>query len=367
MATWRFILTDSTFTPVGEILNASERKITLPLNKVPTAAFKVRLDHPLADTLLTTNCYLKAYRTIAGGTPSLEYYGPIVSAEENIDSNGQSIAVNSAGAAWVLSKRLTGKSSTGTTVTNDRAVLARLAISGTNNDGETHIDWAGTYTSGSSFTYTFGPYKTVLDTINELGNTIDGFDWRIDPIENFANGQVTGNKIGMFNAATVFGSEQDEALFEYGTGRANIAAYKRSVSRDTQANKVYHNADTGADSPGYPTKFSSDADSIATWGLMEDVAQGSLQDNVMRQKLVDEHVLVRKNPRQLIEFTPHIDPNDSGRLPVFRRDYYIGDTVHARAFYNGQQRFDVLPRVWVVTFDLSAEGTEQLTLTLADE
>lgn len=369
MASWSFALTDSNFVPQGEVLNAAERKVALPLNKLPTASMKVRLDHPLAELMMTTQCYLKGYRTTAGqGAPQLRFFGPVISAEESADANTATVALNAVGSGWVLQKRLAGKSSTGTVFTaTDRAQIVKTLITTANGEGETNIDYStGSVSAASTATYT-AQYKTILDVLADLGNTFDGFDWRIVPVENYAAGAVTSVKIGRFEAFPVLGATQQHAVFEWGAGRNNIVAYTRSVDRSTQANKVYHNAASGPDAPGFPTVSAIDAASISQWGLLEDLAAADLLDPTLRQRLVDEHVKVRKQPRQVISFTPHIDPTDSGRLPKFGYDYEVGDTVRARASYNQRTRFDVLTRVWGIAFEVNPEGVETQTLTLAQE
>lgn len=375
MASWGFVVTDNQFRPQGELVNAGSRKVALPLDKLPTASFQVRLDNPLADLLVTTNCYLKGYRLVRGLPPQLRYFGPIISAEESADKDKATVAVNSVGAGWVLQKRLVGKSATGTTwTTTDRArIVADPTISPmgmipqSNNDGETHIDFTtGPYTAASTATYT-AQYKTILDAITDLSVGDTGFDWNIRPLDNYSGGSVTSTKIGRFEAYPLIGSTQPNAVFEWGTGRNNIVAYTRQVDRSTQANKVYHNASAGPDAPGFPTVSAIDGQSISDYGLLEDLAQADLLDQTLRQNLVNEHVRVRRNPRQLISFTPHIDPADAGRLPQFGVEYDVGDTVRARAVYHGRVRFDVATRVWGVTFDINDLGVEQQTLQLAQE
>lgn len=375
MASWGFIVTDNQFRPQGELVNASARKVAIPLNKLPTASFQVRLDNPLADTLVTTNCYIKGYRLVRGQAPQLRYFGPVVSAEESADKDKATVAVNSVGAGWVLQKRLVGKSAAGTTwTTTDRArIVADASISPigmlpqANNEGETHIDCAsGPFTAASTATYT-ALYKTILDCISDLSVGDTGFDWRIVPLDNYVSGAVSSTKIGRFEAYPVLGSQQPNVMFEWGTNRSNIVAYTRQVDRSSQANKVYHNAAAGPDAPGFPTVSAIDGQSISDYGLLEDLAQADLLDLTLRQNLVNEHVRVRRNPRQLISFTPHIDPNDAGRLPQFGIEYDVGDIVRARAVYRARTRFDVATRVWGITFDIGDLGVEQQTLQLAQE
>lgn len=363
---WSFILTDKNYAHVGEIINASERRVARPLSKLDTASLRVRLDNPLADALLSCEGYVKAYRN------GIEQFaGPVVSAEEVADNTKATISVNCVSSGWFMQKRLVGKSPTGRVFgsATDRAAIVATLINELNaeTNGEMGLR-AGSATSASSVIYTAGPYRPLLEVINELASAVDGFDWRVVPVENFANGVVTGNKIGEFQAAPVLGTSRANAVFEWGTGtKSNIVSYTRSRSREGQANKVYHNVQQGADAPGYPTISAIDAGSISNYKLLEDLAQADLLDSTLRQQFVDEHVRVRRYPREIITFQPGIDPGLTGRLPQFGTDYDLGDAVKARAVFNQRVRFDGLFRVYGVAFEINDLGVERATLTLVEE
>lgn len=364
MATWNFILTDSTTRPVGEILNASDRTVSLPLNKLDSLSFKVRLDNPLADQIIGANCYIKAYRN-----RELRYIGPIISVEESAERDTQSVVVNSAGAGWILGRRLAGKSVTGRQFTSltDRAVICQTLINESNTENATGV-WHtrdGANSSASLITYTAGPYKPIMDIINELSASYDGFDWRIYPAENFANGVLTNSYFSWFVAKPVLGAQKPDAIFEYGVGRHNVESYKRTVNRDTMANRVY-SVSQDAEAGTVPVVSATDAGSITTWRMVEDLVQSDLAESSLRQQLVNEHVLVRRAPRTVIEFTPHVDPYDSGRLPRFGTDFDVGDWVRARAVYHNAIRFDAMFRVWGVSFNIDANGLEKMTLVLVE-
>jgi hypothetical protein len=360
---WSFLLTDANYKPVGEILNAKDRRVAKVLSKLDSASFNVRLDHPMADNLLTCQGYVKAYRN---NQP--QFFGPVISAEESGSNMGATVAVNCVSVGWFLQKRLAGKSATGRVFSSatDRAVVAKTLIDEMNaeTNGETGIQTATTVGSGSAVTYTAGPYKPVLESVNELANAYDGFEWRIVPIDNFTDGVVTGLKIGEFQASQVIGSQKSNTVFEWGIGRNNIVSYTRSRNREQQANKVYHAVNQGADAPGYPVISAIDADSITNYRLMEDLAAADLLDTTLRTQFVQQHVYYRRYPREIITFEPHIDPRDTGRLPQFGTDYDIGDSVRARAAYNNKLRWDSFFRVYGVDFSISDLGVEKANLTL---
>lgn len=371
---WSFILTDENYVPLGEILNAKSRSVAKPLSKLDTASLQVRLDNPLGGALMTCSGYLKAYRD-----GILQFFGPLISAQESGDALGATIAINAVSVGWFMQKRFVGKTSTGqifgpTPV--DRAQIVRQLLDTINGEsgpqnkpdfGNTGLSPDSSMSAASAITYTAGPFKKLLDVLNELATAYDGFDWRIDPIENWVNGQVTSSEIGELTAEPSMGSKQSNAIFEWGAGRNNIISYNRTVSRDTQANKVYHYTSNGPDAPGFPTISALDLDSIDDYKLLEELAEADLLDQTLRQQLVNEHVAVRRYPRQIIEFQPHIDPNKTGRVPQFGTDYALGDQVIGRAAFNNIVLFDGYFRVYGVQFDIDEMGTEKTTLTLAED
>jgi hypothetical protein len=361
-AAYKLVLANSSFTPQDEIKQFGSFQFTRSLNKLATLSFQVRIDNPLGLSLSAADRYVKAYRNNV-----LVFVGPIISAVETAERSTQTIAITCADAGWTLSKRLAGKSGTGTlfsTVT-DRAQIAKTLIDTTNTEAATGITTANyAQTAGSAITYKAGPYRKVLEAVQELGNALDGFDWRIHPVENWVNGALSGVNIGAIQMAPVIYAQKPNAVFEYGPGtRSNVLSYSKARTRDGQANRVFH---LGND-PATPNTGNNSA-AQTTWGLLEDVAQADITDATMRQKLVDEHVAVRGNPRDLISVTPHIDPGVTGRLPLPFVDYDVGDEITFRAVANKVVRFSGALRVYAINVTVDQEtGFERVTLTLEDE
>lgn len=363
MSRWTWVLTGNDYRPVGEVLNAYDLNVAFPLSNLDTLSFRVRLDNPLADNLLSCRGYLKGYRD---GT--LLYYGPIISAQENVDRDNGTVAVNSVGAGWIFNERYAGKSAAGdvSTTATDRAVRFQQLLTTANTESNTGIS-VQTASSASTAIYSTGPYKKLVTCLAELAAGSDGFDWRVLPIDNFSAGVVTGSKIGNIVMQPVIGTTRLDAVFEHGPEtKHNIASYDRIVTRESQANKVYHNASAGPDAPGYPTVSAIDAASIADWGLLEDLAEADLLDQTMRQQLVSEHVAVRSQPRQTISFIP-VASFESSFVPQFGADFTVGDLLPARAIRNRVLRWDGLFRVWGASFAIDNNGVEQMTVTLSEE
>lgn len=360
---WSFVLTDNAFAPVGEIINAENRQVITPVNKLDTLQLSVRMDNPLAAQLATCEGYIKAYRDSL-----LHYFGPIVSAEETGDANGASVAVNSVSAGWFLTKRYVDTAELGPSsefiwpFATDRAQIMAELINGVNaNDSLAVNGNFGNVSAATAITYNPLGSKKVYEVLTELAVGLDGFDWRILPIEGIAGNSES--RIGLFTASPVIGVERPDAVFEWGGGRSNIVGYKRTVSRDTQANLIFVTDDSGSQ----VVASAFDYDSSLNWRTLEDLLQPESADPFLQQPLADEHLRVRKEPRVTIEFEPHVDPLRSGRLPYYGTDYEVGDRIRARATYGGTTRFDVFLRVWAATFTIDSNGVEKVILTLSEE
>lgn len=359
---YKLVLTDRSFVPQGEIRNFGRFTFNRALSKLATCSFAVRLDNMHADRLAAADGLVKVYR--AG---VLLFVGPIITAEETADRNTQTIAVTCADIGWILGKRVTkdiGGSGVSYTSLADRAQIAKSLIDAANNEATTGITTA-TYTlsAGSSITYKAGPYAPVLNCVQELGGALDGFDWLIRPVENWANGALASSNVGAFQAQPVIGTTQSNAVFEYGVStRSNVLSYTRVRTRDTQANRVHHVAANGS------VVTHSNTTAITVWGLLEDALSVDLTSEDLRAKLVQEHGNVRGYPRDLIRMTPHIDPGVTGRLPKPFVDYDVGDTISFNAVANKSVRFSGQVRVYGITINVEQEtGFERVTLALEDE
>jgi hypothetical protein len=113
----------------------------------------------------------------------------------------------------------------------------------------------------------------------------------------------------------------------------------------------------------------SDTTSIALWGRHEAVVLSDLTVDDLRRKLVQEHVRVRAQPRQVITFTPVREDTEGGTpVPKFKQDYDLGDIVIFRAANaeTGTVRLDGAFRVYGVDLQIDDQGAEQPTLSLVE-
>lgn len=364
--TWTFILTDLNGAVLGELIGATNQTISLPLNRVPTVSFQLPLWHPLGDTVLTQDALVKVYRRDILGTQRLVFCGPLTDSEENGDALNQSIAATASGPFIRLTNgRVIGTTKAGikfpASGTASYAVIAQQIITTANGSGYTGIEngtITGTIASGA-----VGPYylKNPGEALAEISSGINTFDWEIAPTEPTNVGKAWP-QIGTFNAYNLLGQQRPNAILEYGTPRANVTGYDRKVAR-TYANSVIVPTSGWPDGTALDLITRTDATSITNRGLWEVVANDAgVVDTTLRQKIGDEHLKYRKDPHQIVTFTPAVNTR-----PAIFTDYIVGDWIRARAVVRSSVRFDSMFRIWGATFSLDQNGNESLDLQLVQE
>ena len=378
---WRAVLTDLSYTPVGELQNADERVLTMTLNRIDTASFKIRTDNPLADLAQSLDCYLKLYRN-----NQLMFFGLLQTSEESVGAEGGTISCSAAAPGWDWPRRYpVRQANAGFAITGSRAAIANALLQNMNHQypevgpginlvwfektqGETGVAPMGSMAPGGTIQYFCPPYKPFSEVLAELSNAADGFDWRITPFENWVGGVLIEHpSYGSYKAAewrvgAPIGTTRPEAIFEFGTGRLNISSYTRTRSRESQANGITHLLNGQPEDNPIIAEAQGDEDRTKV-GILEDIVQADLTTSTLRQQLVNEHLAVRENPRDIVQWTPIADYGD-GRLPRYGIDYDLGDFVTGRARSNGSTRFNGQFRVWGVEFSIDKAGIETPKITL---
>ena len=359
---WSLLLADLAGVTKGEINNAGSRTLSFPFNRLWTGSFRVRLDHPLAPDLLAGDSLIKVYQqTSISTTPALRMVAEIVSVEEVAsESDPGSLAVTFAEAGfWRLSHRLIGKSAAGYSQGTAlapvvRGSIASNVISTVNAERDTGVRIG---TIADTATGYVGPwyYKPVSEAITELSATLDGFDFRFDPIEPATD--AAGLAVSRFRTAGAIGQTRANTVFEFGTGKRNIKNLKRQVSRDGLLTRGFH-LPPGFPETSDPVVSSENTPAIAARGLHEALVTSDITVADLRAALVREHVTIRKQPRQIITFEPTSYGSE------FFADYEVGDVVTARARVGNSTRFNALFRIYGVDVTINDTGLATYSLTL---
>lgn len=361
---WKFILTDNQGSVIGEVLNASSRKVVLPLKSTPTCSFNIDVSNPYADffTEPTWDGIVKGYRNNV-----LQFCGPVVSGQENGSATGGTVQVNAAGPFWKLNFRMLGRpASSGATITPwvmgnqitvfDLGTIAQAMLNEANAQGYTGID-NGSLTASSSGAA--GPYvlQPCGDAIINLSVGVNSFEFEVAPIEPTNVGQAFP-RLGVFNVGPLISTVQSNVVLEMGAGGADIISYSNTVDRSKRLNRGYMLQSAVTDNSD--TLMSENTASQSAIGVYAGaVDSGGVEWDVYRQILLDQNVAVRRFCQQIINFVPR---PDSRYQPLV--DYKVGDQVRCRVIVNGKFRFDGMFRIWGITFDIDEQGNESPTLQL---
>lgn len=378
---WSFVIVNSAGVPKAEVLNATERNVSLSMGRPSTASFTIRPDNPVLSRVFNGNDQFGGYDEPGlqvwadfpqEGSRKLMFSGPIISSElaNQDDGSGMSIKCNAADAAWRLTKRLAGKAIKGTTYTElDKGETAKHIIEAAGSG--TGIDFALLeWKSESKGTYVAGPYKPVLSCINDLANGFDGFDWRIVPWDDKST-------IGQWKSAPVFGTLRGNTVFEYGWGKKNIRKLTYLKDMANVANRVFHLPDdleaVGAEVITKENKTSQNQSRV-----YETVADASgIVDKTLRENWAQENVDVRSYPRRVLAMTLDTDdgdeqPQHGGRVPTMGSDFYegdfwLGDQVRARGVFQGTTLFNGIVRIYQINVSLNDAGRATITPILVDD
>jgi hypothetical protein len=371
---WRFVLATLGGVNLGELRQASNRHVDLVHRGLDAGSFSVPLNHPLGDVLSTGDALVKAYYETSTGAKQLKVCGPIITVEENGDEQGNgSLAVTFGSVYWRMAFRLIGKSNTGYSdgtalAQKDIGAMAATLITRVQQPEGTTFDAGGDagIRIGSLAAIRngwIGPwyYKPVNEAISEMANVLDGFDFDVIPTEPTPD--ASGLKLGEFIAAPFLGEARPNVIFEYGCGKKNISTYKKQLTNETLLNYGYQLPSGFPENATESVLSAFDAASIATRGRYEGVVPGDLIVPEFRQQLVQEHVDIRKQPREVFTFTPTVA--NEYEIGV---DFDIGDIVGARVKSTVPDeetiRFDGSVRCYAASFDIDDEGQAEPALTL---
>jgi hypothetical protein len=381
-AHWTFVAIDRFGNELGELRRAHDRQVTpRPINGLGTAQLRLRLDDPQSLLWQDGRNLLKVYELDGNDVQQTRFVGPMTSYEEVDDDQNESVVLGFTSGGWRLADRLIGKSATGftggSTPTSlvDRAELMARVLDAVNAENWTGIARGTIGLSGGTTYVSDWLYKKALDAWTELAVALDAPDWEIEPLEPLDY----GGAIGRLNTAAFFGANEPNAVWEYGIGKHNVKTWRRTIDPKLVANSVY------ALTPGYPDNDSTppanaqDATSIAARGLHEDVIAADLSVPQLRTALAQQHVAVRKAPRQVITFDPRLEIAKDLR---YRVDYKEGDLVWFHAlrefpiydatgtFIEDTQQIDVVDaalRIYAVTFNIDDAGNATPSFTLLEE
>lgn len=371
---------------LGEVRHATNRSVTpRPINGLGTASLRLKANDALVPEFAEGETRgVKFYEESQEGIWQLRFVGMVTSYEEVHAGGGgaqeDGVQLGFTHPAALLEDRMVGKSRTGysrgtSLVPVERGEIMAHALDTTNAESASPIQ-RGTITSSGSNTYVANLlFKPVLELWDDLSGPLDGPDWEIESIEPLSSGLASGR----LNTAAIIGSTKSNAVWEYGTGRANVKTWRRIIDPKTVANKVWHLPTGYPDNTSDEPVSSTNTTSVADRGLQEALATADVGVLALRNQLVQQHVAVRRVPRQVITFEPRMEVVRDLR---YRTDYIEGDFVHFHAMqrypvydssgtfvagYSEQDLVDSIFRIRAVTFNLNENGDATPVFTLTPE
>lgn len=241
-------------------------------------------------------------------------------------------------------------------------IASELITDSNTNDGNTWIRTASSQGTSSSIYIskgTWGGFKKISEAIDDLSAA---FEWKVTP-KNTTDG--TGLVLGEWYANSTLGSTKSaEITFEFNTGKNNATDYSIKRSLEGLLNQASYPA---AETNPYSVVVSDGTD-ITEHGLIEEIITGSLISEDLRRKVAELYLLIRKNPRVLVEITP--DRSDlSGptnrRVSIPLLDYEPGDVVGLAIEDNGVERIPASEaRIYDITVEVDAQGKEEAKINL---
>jgi hypothetical protein len=351
---WTFVLCKLDGAPIGELQNATERALTVGLNRPAVASCTIAVSNELLSNLFVEDTLLQVWED-----QTLRFYGYVLTPELSAgETMPGTVKLNAADPAWRLARRVLGQSKGGTNFVGDKADSTKKMIDELNVAGETGIK-TQKVESGSTGTYIAGPYKEALTCINDLAHGFDGFDWYISPLDG------AEPKLGLYEADATFGEERVNTAFEFGWGQNNVRALTFLRDKSNLTNRAFHLPDEGLETGEVLSK--EDAAAIAAHGLFEEVTDGfGLVDKTLRNKWLEEVIRVKKNPRFVAGMTLDIQ-DETGRVPKIADDFWLGDLVNARAVIEDETLFNGKVRVYQIKIDINDAGTATITPILVEE
>lgn len=346
---WQFIIGPAGGGYTLVTTAADNRRLTLRLTAPSEASFDIDGRHPeaLAINELATDLHVVYTKPATRGT--IVYRGRIGATTDTLDGTAHTVTVTSLDYRAVLSRRLLYNSDTLLYSGMDQADIAWQLIRQTQTKpgGDLSISPGIGSPTGTVRTLSYVAGDNIGDTIATISQLLDGFDWEITPISPSA--------LALNIWAPLRGLYQGVVL-EYG---GLVESVKREVRTTDYANALRVTGDQTQPTPPTPQERASPdigtvaqgrwdkavpAPGILTLAALTSAADGAL---AYSSTLIPAYTLTLR--RGAWQGPGHI---------------WLGDTVmividSGRISVTGE-----LLRVQEMTFDIPAEGDEQVSLTV---
>lgn len=371
--------------PIGEVLNAHERTLTVPHDGLPTASLRLDISNPMAYEIVSRmrptsdlpNAAVILLKVYEGTT--LRFVGDCTNVELSGGEDGSTtLQANFAGPLWRTQHRLAKKlgvlglspaqpnvqwtdTSPGDIIT-ELLTYANTEVLDTVGIGDTGIRMGTVDTLPAPPSVGVEPpwnYKPLAEAIMEMqaagiaADLIGAFDFLVRPVEPVSDSY--GLKLAELDIRTKIGTARPDVVFEYGDGSLSAKGSRLSMERQNIVNRAYvQGADPADDTV---TVRGVNADSQVAYSLYEALTPIDLGDGagVLRQAWADANVQVRGDTQLIADFDPAVNAPAWGQDPPTDGAYGNGDTIRVRIKLAEIEFLDGNMRVLGVTISIDDE------------
>lgn len=374
---YTFVVCGPDGAPLGEVLLARERKLTMLLNGVHSASITLPLTDPLAPYLKPGTGRLKVYRSPSlaqlaanpGAVPQLVFYGQLPAPNVMLDS-GSSPDTDGVVSAVYMDPRwrfaFMDTLGTETYTLQDQGFILWDLVNKQNlrPGGDTYIMQGGT-TTGTLRTRDFslpaGSGQVVLQSrFDEMVALDGGCDYDVTPIDGYSLG-TSPMQMGTLNVYTKQGSTRPNAVFALG---ADIKSNVQQITL-SYAPIVTYSTWTGPDTNGQLQAASSGAPSSVAgqFGLIEQLqSEPSVSDTTTLTAKAVADIALMSQLRQVVTIS-----NPLPDAPSAFEDYFLGDTVYVSCRKGSLVLASSALRVHGIDLTVDDVGHENVTLTVSPQ
>lgn len=349
--TWKFILADSTVSPlkrIGELMAAKSRQLTLALDKSGSLTFQMSMGHQMAEQIQPITTSIIAYKY---NQPM--WSGPVWTIDEDVTNDN--MTVNAVGWFELLNHRILHDQKSYITAVGGSIALDLLTITNTAAAPWFITSDATQVHDTQTRSRDYDRWQNVGAAITELSEIENGFDFVIDPITRVMS-FYSSPSLGGPNPPTPVWHDQKDAVFSFGWGPDNISDFTRQTDASQIMNTIFVSGKNGTYGPG------TDTASIAAYGAFEEqVSLSDIADVNVLTAYGAEEVTFRKTPRVIYSITPFPRHSAPLRVPDPLVDYGLGDQVYLTAVRPPRVLIqNQAVRVFGLDINIDDEGNEKL-------
>jgi len=347
-ASWTLALVDSIGRPLTEgglLAHAQDVRILRQRTGAQIVSMLLPATSPDAIAILgAQDPYIKAYRTLEGGTiddRTLRFYGSVWVDELTSDGDVDMLLVTAIDQLAILDKRYTA----GQFVPTDLGLLIKSMIDTTNtNDGDTGIETnVGRITASSSLDMDLRTIRpTIGSIIQQFSSMLDGVETWLVPIE------LAGTKHSQLYVAPRRGQNRTNIVFGYGQGSINNCRLSRVRDKSLVENDARGYSETLSATRTNPT-------SIAALGRL--VGYTSFT-GVTTQAVMNARTQGRLDQRSTRDKVAAYSARPTRSAPIPFDEFDVGDTV--KLDYRRGVEWIATARVDTITIVVNRAGEEIL-------